>query len=181
MEFSKQQKLIITLLTDIHSALGIKNSVDPLLVQRLVNSDRGWALEWAYPGIFESAEETPEHVKFVADVLEMWEYLEEAVEALDENGRARLAQLSPHFGKNVVFQGFDGNNETELMATARILVNDLGRWSRFDGRDFNSHFPSEDGYRRMLEKYGEFEDHSHELSVDEIAELLNERVHPANR
>lgn len=45
MEFSNPQKLIVTLLTDIHQALDIKNSVDPLLVQRVVNSDRGWALE----------------------------------------------------------------------------------------------------------------------------------------
>lgn len=180
MEFSAPQKLIVTLLTDIHQALGIKNSVDPMLVQRLVTSDRAWALEWAYPGMFENGE-TPAHVKFVADVLDMWEFLIEAVEDLDAADKARLEELSPVFGRQVAFHGFDGNNETELMAMASILVNDLGRWSRFKGQDFNSHMPSADGYQRMLEKYSEVDDRFDDLSVEELAAILNERVHPANR
>ncbi|GAD62039.1 hypothetical protein [Aquipseudomonas alcaligenes] len=58
MEFSNAQKMIITLLTDIHSALKIQDSVDPDFVQRMVVSDNGWALAWQYPGIFETGEET---------------------------------------------------------------------------------------------------------------------------
>lgn len=180
MEFSDPQKLIVTLLTDIHQALGIENSIDPMLAQRLVNSDRGWALGWAYPGIFESTE-TPEHAKFVADVLDMWDFLMQAIEELDPADRARLEALSPVFGKNVAFNGFDGNNETELMSTVSIFVNDLGRWSRFKGQDFNSHMPCADGYARMLEKYREDDDSFDDLSVEKLAAILNERVHPANR
>lgn len=180
MEFSKPQKLIVTLLTDIHQALGITNSVDPLLVQRLVNEDRGWALEWAYPGIFEQAGDTPAHVKFVASVLDMWDFLIQAVAALSPADRTKLEALAPVFGKHATFDGFDGNNETELMSTASILVNDLGRWSRFKGHDFNSHAPSADAYRRMLDKYSEH-DHFSDLTVEELADILNEQVHPDNR
>lgn len=180
MEFSNPQKLIITLLTDIHQALGIKDSVNAQLVQRLVNSGRGWALEWAYPGIFEGTE-TPEHVKFVADVIDMWDFLIQATEDLDAADKARLEELSPVFGKHVAFHGFDGNNETELMATASILVNDLGNWSRFKGQNFNSHMPSADGYSRMLAKYRDADDRFDDFSVEELAAILNERVHPANR
>lgn len=181
MEFSKPQKLIVTLLTDIHQALGIKNSVDPLLVQRLVNEDRGWALEWAYPGIFEQAGDTPAHVKFVGDVLDMWDILIQAVEDLSPEDLARLEELAPVFGKRVAFNGFDGNNETELMATVSIFVNDLNLWSRFKGQGFNSHMPSSAGYQRMLEKYAEYDDHPAELTVEEIAAVLNERAHPERR
>ncbi|HGW5372291.1 TPA: YfbU family protein [Pseudomonas aeruginosa] len=181
MEFSNPQKLIVTLLTDIHQALDIKDSVDPLLVQRMVNSDRGWALEWAYPGIFEGRDETPQHVKFVADVLDMWDFLIQAVEELSPAERAQLEELAPVFGENVAFDGFDGNTETELMVTARIFVDDLNRWSRFKGQDFNSHMPSAAGYERMLDKYAEHNDHFRDLTVEELAAILNERVHPENR
>ncbi|MFG6083671.1 YfbU family protein [Paracoccus litorisediminis] len=38
------------------------------------------------------------------------------------------------------FAGFDGNNETLHMSAARFMVEKLGRFDRFAGRDFNSHY-----------------------------------------
>ncbi|MCY1435547.1 hypothetical protein D9M71_516460 [compost metagenome] len=90
MEFSNQQKLIITLLTDIHAKLEIDNSVDPVFVQRMAQGDQGWALEWAYPGLFEEAGETPAEVRFVADVLDMWEAIELSYANLNEEQKAEL-------------------------------------------------------------------------------------------
>jgi uncharacterized protein YfbU (UPF0304 family) len=183
MEFSNEQKLIITLLTDIHAKLDIKNSVDPLFVQRMVNDDQAWALGWAYPGIYENVE-TPQNVRLVADILEMWEVLEREFSALSVEQKQRLEELAPVFGGDVTFHGFDGNSEYRERSIARILVNDLGRWTRFEGRDLNSHMPSIEGYQRMLQAFENLPEqakYERSLSVEEIASVVNERTHPSNR
>lgn len=186
MEFSNQQKLIITLLTDIHAKLAITDSVDPDFVQRMVTGGQGWALSWKYPGIFEESGEDPESVKYVADVLEMWSALEDSFNALDESGRKALAEAAETFGKDVKFPGFDGNNEHEYLSIARILVNDLDRWSEFTGRIPNSHMHTTDGYRRMLSVFDEvrsskFSNHNYGLfGVDDLAQVLQGRRHPSS-
>jgi hypothetical protein len=182
MAFSNEQKLIITLLTDIHAALGIKNSVDPIFVQRMVQGGDDWALKWAYDGLFEGVQNPPE-VEFVVQVLTMWEAIEYRYLGLDGDEREQLEQLSPVFGREPSFRGFDGNNEAELRSIVHILVDDLKRWQHFAGRDTNSHVQSSDGYRRMLEVYDRIIGTSYEFrpSIEEFAELLNARIHPDNR
>lgn len=53
------------------------------------------------------------------------------------------------------FQGFDGNNETSLMAYTRYFINDLDRYAELRGQghdDFNSHSPMMRTYRKMLQE-----------------------------
>ncbi|QQE88106.1 YfbU family protein [Azotobacter chroococcum] len=180
MEFSNQQKLIITLLTDIHAHLGIDNSVDPLFVRRMVQGGHGWALGWAYPGLFEDGIEAPEAVTFVAEVLTMWEAIEETYAGFDQARKDQLAELAPAFGRDPRFCGFDGNHEADLRGIVHILVDDLGRWPAFRGRDTDSHRILADGYRRMLEVYARIADSGPEsrLSVEALAEILNAKIIP---
>ncbi len=183
MEFSNQQKLIITLLTDIHEKLEVTNSVNPEFVQRMVNSNNGWALSWAYPGLFESSDEIPSQVGFVADVLDMWESIEIAYSNLSADEVAALEQAAPVFGRAPAFPGFDGNNEPDLRNIVSIFINDLDRWSAFRGRDTNSHVENASGYRRMRQVYDEVIGDSYDFNptVPQLAAILNERVHPSNR
>jgi len=53
-------------------------------------------------------------------------------------------------GKDPKFYGFDGNNEGEYMSIARFLVEKMGRFESFKGRNFNSHVPLVDRYRVMI-------------------------------
>lgn len=187
MEFSNQQKLLITLLTDIHAKLEIEDSVDPDFVQRMVVGGQGWALEWRYPGLFEESGEDPEGVKYVADVLEMWSHLEISFKALDAGQRESLKAAASPFGENVSFPGFDGNNEHEYLSIARIFVDDLDRWTEFTGRIVNSHMRTTDGYQRMLALFDEIrssnasEGNYGAFGVEALAQVLNERRHPSNR
>lgn len=181
MEFSNQQKLIITLLTDIHAHLGIDNSVDPVFVQRMVRGGHGWALGWAYPGLFEDGIEPPETVTFVAEVLTMWEAIEEAYAGFDQAQKDRLAELAPAFGRDPRFCGFDGSHEADLREIVHILVDDLSRWPIFKGRNTDSHRILADGYRRMLAVYERISNntsHASRLSVEALAKILNARIIP---
>lgn len=180
MEFSNEQKLIVTLLTDIHEALKIQDSVDPRFVQRMVVEDQTWALEWKYPGIFQESEDENPQVRFVAKVLDMWERLEYQFNNFDPVEKAELEQKAGVFGRDVRFRGFDGNNETEEMSITSIFVEDLDRWSDFKGRNFNSHMRVSDAYRRMLERFSDLP-YDRDLTVDEVAEVLFEQTHPENR
>jgi uncharacterized protein YfbU (UPF0304 family) len=184
MEFTNEQKLIVALLTDIHAALNIEDSLDPVFVQDKVNSGRTWALHWKYPGLFQDRFETPANVKFVADVLDLWERLEQSYASINQEGVAALVALSPTYGDNVSFPGFDGNGgDYDGYSTARILIEELGRWSSFKGRDLNAHMPMADVYERMLDASRALGkgDYEYEYSVEEMAEILNARIHPDNR
>ena len=55
-----------------------------------------------------------------------------------------------NYGHVPEFAGFDGNNESELMNIAHFLVEKMNRFSRFKGRDFNSHSLSIARQRRMV-------------------------------
>jgi uncharacterized protein YfbU (UPF0304 family) len=185
MEFNNQQKLIISLLTDIHAKLAIQDSLDPDFVQRMVSSDHGWAIEWKYPGTFETTGEgDPEDVNYVSAVLEMWSVLEMSVKSLNQKQRKALTIAADPFGKDVKFPGFDGNNEGRYLGIARIFLNDLGLWSELDGRVPNSHGRTTSYYQRMLSVFatirdGKFANNDYGFfNLDEIAEVLNSKRHP---
>jgi hypothetical protein len=69
------------------------------------------------------------------------------------------------------------------MGTASFLVNDLDRFEEFKGRNFNSHYPSIDSYRRMLSVFKPLLQNLNfqPLSAQNIVDILKERVHPDNR
>ena len=83
----------------------------------------------------------------------------------------RLRRL---FGKHVKFIGFDGNNETEYMGIARFLVEKMDRFTRFKGREMNSHCPIIDAYARMFTVFEPIRKTliGRKLSTDEIISIL---------
>lgn len=81
---------------------------------------------------------------FVKDVLDLYRGLNASYAALPSKDKASVDK------KKLVFPGFDGNNETDLMAFAMLLVRDLGLWAELKSRDLNSHMPMRETYARML-------------------------------
>lgn len=81
------------------------------------------------------------------------------------------------------FPGFDGNNESRQLSYFRFLREKQNSWTFIvmsNERDHNSHFPLLGSYRRMLRAWNEMGG-SRDLTQDQIAEILAERVHPENR
>lgn len=151
MNFTNPEKLILVMLAEIHEKLGIDNGVDAKLVTNAIHSDNTWALSWEMPGIVgDSPDTTPPEVAEVVDVLDMWSFIEDAYSNLGESEKARIKTDAAPFGEHVRFHGFDGNNEARLMNIANFVVKEMDRFAQFKGRDFNSHCPSIDTYRRML-------------------------------
>lgn len=184
MELSSGEKLILIMLSEIYEHLEIDGDIDPQLVKNAIFGEQTWGLAWAYPGIVGSSEtKTPAVVKEVLDILEMWEQLEYSYNQLQPADKVRIEKEAEPFGSHVQFRGFDGNHETEYMAAAGFLVNDLERFSIFKGRDLNSHMPSLDTYGRMLAVYKSIRN-SHEfgpLNTDQIIKILKEQAYPGRR
>lgn len=181
MEFTHSEKLIVAMLAEIHSALKIKDGLDPDLIQNVVSSGHTWALHWQYPGLFQGVNDTPNEVLVIANILDLWERLERTFAAYPADAREELARLSV-YGDNVRFLGFDGNGG-DGYSIANILINDLGRWSSFYGRDLNSHAPMSDAYARMLDTLAGLNKGTmdYAFTVEETAQLLNSMTHPSNR
>jgi uncharacterized protein YfbU (UPF0304 family) len=183
MAFTDEQKLIVTLLTEIHAKLAITDGIDPQFIQGMISSGHTWAVHWKYPELLKG-EETPANVREVADVLDMWEVMERTAASFSVADRSQAASLSAPVSLSAAqFSGYSGNNEDEY-SIVHILVEDLGRWSSFAGRDFNAHVPMVDVYDRMLGTYrllNPIDSFSATLSVEDFAAVLKEQIHPENR
>lgn len=173
--FSDGEKLITLMVADLLKGLNIKTDTNLPLVEKAILGGHYWALGWEMPGVYHGHNDKESRVSFVVDVLDMWSFIEEAYELLDDKNKERLAKEAEPFGTHVKFWGFDGNNETEYMSIAMFLVRDLDRFTRFKNHDFNSHWPTLVGYGRMYRAFKPIRTTliGRRMTVDELAVVLN--------
>jgi len=151
LNLSAGDKLNFMLLRDLVKHLNVKTETHIDLVAEAIYGGHYWAPAWEMPGLFHNYADRPRDVSFVVDVLDMWSFIEEAIERLTPEDLDKLK--AGHHGFVPQFSGFDGNNETELMGIARFLVEELNRFARFKGREFNSHCPTLARHRKMLDVF----------------------------
>ncbi len=166
-------KLNFMMLRDIMKHLKIKGEADYDLVAEVIYGGHYWAPMWEMNGLFHTQVDRPEDVSQVVDTLDMWDFIEARIEKLTPEEVEKLK--AAHYGYLPQFVGFDGNNEAKLMHIARFMVEKMDRFSRFKNRDFNSHSPTADRYRRMAAAFQPIRAKlgmGRELSVDQIIELL---------
>ena len=144
MKITDGEKLILLMLSELYDKLEVNGEVEPDFIRSAIFSNNTWSIPWKYVGIPFEEQETPEIVKEVLDILDMWSMIERSYANLSEASKQFVDKEAAPFGKDPMFRGFDGNNESEYLGTASFLVNDLDRFEEFKGRDFNSHCPSID-------------------------------------
>lgn len=183
MKITDTERLMLLMLCDIYDRTGTAGDFDTDFIRSAIFGEKSWSIPWKYPGIPFDDQETPEVVKEVLDILDMWSLIEDSVGRLSPSDRAALEKAAEPFGRSPRFRGFDGNTETEHMSTAVFLVHQLDRFVEFKGRDFNSHFPTVDSYKRMLKVYIAVRDKLHygPLGLDDLTSILREQIHPENR
>jgi uncharacterized protein len=154
MKLTDGEKLILMMLSEIHNHLKIENGIDPKFVQSAIHSGNTWGITWRYPGIFDGTSPTPPIVHDIVDILDMWQIIESSYTALSPEDKAFLANEAHPFGKEPMFNGFDGNNDSERIGITRFLIEDLERFPSFKDRELNSHYiDSTDSYHRMLKVF----------------------------
>lgn len=129
--------------------------------------------EWLYQQHFDclSANLPEKDAEFVLTIVSIYADLNASYKQLaDKSG------IEPN---QVVFPGFDGNNESELLSFARALR----KSDRFidtltkDGK--NSHMPTRAIYGRMIAKWIELGEPRYPLSKEQITKLIAAQAHPA--
>jgi uncharacterized protein YfbU (UPF0304 family) len=182
MKITDGEKLIILMLSELYEKVGISGEIDPDFIKSAIFSENFWGIPWKYPGIPFDDQDTPEVITEVLDILDMWSTLEFCYAKLSDEDKAHLKDAAEPFGKDPRFNGFDGNHEGTYMGAAMFIVNDLNRFDEFKGRDFNSHMASVDSYKRMLSVFEPILGRkSLDLSVEDLASILKEQIHPSNR
>ena len=181
---SLSEKLILSMLCDLSRDRGDKERIDPDFVEEAMFSGHYWAFNWKYPHIFGGHPDSPELVREVVEILDMWDVIERHYEQLGEPDKNRVASEADLPRSEVKFIGFYANEESLHLSIASFLVERLGRFPRFEDRDLSSRRPVVDWYKRMLKLYGPMREtllSGRHLSVSEFVNLLVERVHPDNR
>lgn len=175
VRFSDGEKMLMLMMRDVFKALKIKDpDSDPDFLAEVIYGGHYWAPKWDMQGVFHDHVDNPRDVSHVVDVLDMWSFIEEAYEDFSAAEKAAIAETVGPLGKHVQFSGFDGNNESSQMSIARFLVNKMDRFSRFKGRDLNSHHPTYNRYSRMVALFEPMRATlvGHGLSADQVATLL---------
>jgi uncharacterized protein len=178
VKLSDGEKLILTMLSDIYEHLGIEG-FDPKLIRDAINDGQAWAIKWKYRGIFDIDETESDVHHDTVDILGMWDLIERAYGNLNSADKQRIETEAAPFGKNVEFMGFDGRDETDHLSVARFLIDRMGKFDKFKGRELDSHMPgSLASYKRMYKVFDGARG-SGELTAEQIIEILNAARRPA--
>lgn len=175
MKPTNPEKLMLLMLSDIYEKLNLTD-VNAKLIRSAIHSENTWAIDWGSPG----AEPPPPLVIEVVKYLDMWTFLEAAYASFDATNKARVATEAHPFGNPVRFSGFDGNNEGELFSIARILIDDMDRFTNFKGRDLNSHAELRSNYARMYEVFEPIRAtlHMGGMSPSQVIDVMKAKLHP---
>lgn len=182
MKISPGEKLILHMLADLFEHLGVESELDPAFIKSALDGHE-WAISSRYGG-FERDNSSDQVANEVGEILMMWRVIEERYAELSTDEKARLAALSPIFGEEPKFPGFDGNAGTGHYGTAAFLIRHDFGWDHFKKHYLNSHGSAPvEGQLRMVARFREVQSQKNfePLSVEDLATILDERVHPENR
>ncbi|MEO6920446.1 MAG: YfbU family protein [Collimonas sp.] len=177
MELSDVEKLILSMLCEVHAHLNIAGGLDPKFVQSALHSGNTWGLRWKYGALYDgSARSDPPIVKEVVAILDMWSAIEDGYGALAAPDKDRVAaSISPQQSE-VQFMGFDSDTEFEHANVASFLIKDMQRFPKFAERDIHSHQPSISIYRRMVRAFAALQKLAGKsrLDADQLIALFNQ-------
>ncbi|MBI1198315.1 MAG: hypothetical protein GC203_10675 [Phenylobacterium sp.] len=177
LDISNVEKLMLYLLCDIHEKVEADRELDPKLIRRALLYGHTWGLEMEYGNFFPTVGDNRDIKSEVVDMLDMFNFVEAAVDRLGDEDRKRLEAAVGHLDL-ARFTGFDGNHEIEHASVMSFLVEDMGRFSRFKDRaHLNSHSESLTRYRRMLAAFEPIRPRlaGRELNLSELIEIIEAR------
>ncbi len=183
MDLSDGDKLILLMLCEIQEHLKVKGETDPSFIKEAIFTGNLWGLEHRMTGVFHRYETPQSVVTETRSILAMWRRLEESYNALSPEAKAALLGRLKPFDFDVRFPGFDGNTESEYISAASFMVDQLGEFEIFKGRDLNAHMPTLDAHRRMVAVFYPILKVvlNRDFDVDQLTQVLTERVHPTRR
>lgn len=170
MKLSDGERLIVVMLAEVMQELKLNKEIDPSLILTLACGRDDWAIKHKYNNLFEDGQQTDPEVGETIDILWMWRIIESSMSQL--TGDEATESKSWHMKE---FRGFDGNNDRHH-GIASTLINQIGDFSDFKGRNLNSHsqvtLPL---YRKMYQKFDGYikAQKAEPLSFEALRDLCN--------
>lgn len=176
--FTDGERVILAMLAEIHEATTEKGEFRERVMDALWGG-HWWSFKWNTSLLHDHVDKV-EDVIFVNDVLDMWSFLEERLANLTPEERAKVDDEAAPWGSRAKFNGFDGNNESELIGIARHIMGDGMSWRRFEDHELNSHCPTRSTYGRMLAAWKPIRPRlaDRPVSVDELIAVLKAKSWP---
>lgn len=183
MKITDGEKLILLMLSELYERLNIEGEIEPAFIKSAIFSGNLWGIPWKYSGIPFEDQKTPEIVKKVVDILDMWRFIEADYQKLSEEDKKKLEKDARPFGKDPKFPGFDGNNEPEYINVASFIINELERFEEFRGRSLNAHSATLETYQRMLSAFEPIRKNLMvgSMSLAQLTTVLKAKTHPDYR
>ena len=169
IDLTNAERLILANQYKILSLLEKDESYDRLSEQLLEGH------KWLYSQSLDNVSENmpDDDAEHVLAILGIFGDLRDSYEKLEDK-----SGIDPH---DLIFHGFDGNNESDLRSFARALrrsdrfVETLGKEVK------NSHMPTTELYERMISKWRELGSPHYPYSKDIILAIIASQIHPSNR
>jgi uncharacterized protein YfbU (UPF0304 family) len=176
MKLSDGERLILAMLCDLHKALNVKGGAANIELVRTLIAD-GPQSEL---GFARHTDRNGDPAQEVGEILEMWSAIERGYKRLSMEEREQVEVEAGPLGRGVRFSGFDDDTESKHCDIAHALIEELGRFDRFQGRNLSAPMPTLDGYRRMLRLFASMGPVSADarLNVRQIIALANAEKHP---
>ncbi|MBS3019112.1 hypothetical protein DJFAAGMI_01851 [Comamonas sp. PE63] len=152
MNLTPAEKLIIELLCD--SLKGKDSVYDVEFLSKVISSNETWAISKRYQSLEDKSPE-PAYVTEVYAILEAYRWVYDTTQELGPRV-SEIRSIVQEKGQVHVqekFDGFDGNNESDHLSAAHIIVDDLRLYEEQKGRVNNTHGPRRDAYVRVANAY----------------------------
>ena len=181
MEMTKAERLIVLMLCDLYKSPGEDKMFNPKLIEYAVAQGQLWALSWEYGDLLNADSTTRKQVDLTADIMTMWQVIEAFMSRFTSDQRNEVVVATGRRLDRIKFKGF---YEEPYRSISSFMLEELGRWPQFAGRDYSKMFPVLEADLRMLVKYKQMRDANPlglELTPEQVIEIVNERVHPEKR
>lgn len=162
---SRNERLMLSNQYEILSILDPESAASHRKKKKIIQD--GYSLNYGWMTNYIEPEVSKKTCVEVLRILDMYSALGDSLYRLDNKDGISEEDVS--------FSGFDGNNETDLMAYAKFLIFDEGKFSDLldvSGFALNSHFPIMNSYRKCLDRWASKKE-PHRMDVETIRYIID--------
>lgn len=177
MTLTHGEKLILLMLSEIHTKLGITGGINGRFIGEAVMTGNTWAIDREYRGSLLATEDIAESVvDEVTDFLQMWGIIEDSYASLSEDDKLKVKAEASFSGDTPRFRGFDFNREGDHLSVAQFYTEQTDGFRSFKGRINDTHSPTLERYRHMYWRLKQIPAESRgRLNVEQLVDVLNRK------
>lgn len=171
LKLTDNERLMLANQYEIMSMLDKHSSEYNLLMSETLRAGHKWLYDQFFDSLSENLSDTD--AQHVLKILGIYSDLRDSYNKLEDKSEIDEKDLN--------FPGFDGNNEGEYLSFARNLLKHRRFETTLGKTAINSHMPTTDIYKRMINCWESLGEPYYPYPKDTIIKILAARIHPSKR